>query len=309
MPRRSTGSPDPDRASDWARQLGAELYVLGDIVATGDQVRISAAMYEEGRPDAVATRRGRATERVPIGGPARRRLIAGRYGNPHQRLTRMAAMTTGSLEAFKSYLDGENAYREGRYAEAIDALQAPSTDSTFALAYYRLSDAADRAGRAELALRSAEQALPYREHLGERERGLIEAQHAWRQGRVEQAERLGRSLVADYPDDVEAFSCWLRCWSTAIRCGGVPRSRRASPGAGARPRPGERRGTDPPGPHRLASRAIGKRWIPWCAESAPAMKGSEVVETRAFRAFALGDRPGQKRVTQRFLPTPGECRR
>src|SRR5215207_7064585 len=37
-----------------------------------------------------------------------------------------------------------------------------------------------------------------------------------------------------------------------------------------------------------------------------AMKGSEVVETRAFRAFALGDRPGQKRVTQRLLANPGE---
>jgi tetratricopeptide (TPR) repeat protein len=29
--------------------------------------------------------------------------------------------------------------------------------------------------------------------------------------------------------------------------------------------------------------------------------GSEVVETRAFRAFVLGDRPGQKRVTQQLL--------
>ena len=31
---------------------------------------------------------------------------------------------------------------------------------------------------------------------------------------------------------------------------------------------------------------------------------SDVVETRAFRAFALGDRPGQKRVTRRILAEP-----
>jgi tetratricopeptide (TPR) repeat protein len=32
--------------------------------------------------------------------------------------------------------------------------------------------------------------------------------------------------------------------------------------------------------------------------------GSEVVETRAFRTFVLGDRPGQKRVTRRILANP-----
>jgi tetratricopeptide (TPR) repeat protein len=34
------------------------------------------------------------------------------------------------------------------------------------------------------------------------------------------------------------------------------------------------------------------------------MEGPEVVETRAFRAFALGDGPGQKRVTRQILANP-----
>ncbi|HEV2084624.1 MAG TPA: tetratricopeptide repeat protein, partial [Gemmatimonadales bacterium] len=113
-----------------------------------------------------------------------------------------------SLPALKAYLGGENDYREGHYPDAIEGLQkAVGSDSTFALAYYRLSDAAQRAGRPELARSSADKALRYRDRLGERERRLIEAQHAWRLGRGDEAERLCRSLVADYPDDVEA---WLQ---------------------------------------------------------------------------------------------------
>ncbi|HEV2085867.1 MAG TPA: BTAD domain-containing putative transcriptional regulator, partial [Gemmatimonadales bacterium] len=40
MPRQGTAAPlDPGRARGWARRLGAELYVLGDIVATRDRVQ------------------------------------------------------------------------------------------------------------------------------------------------------------------------------------------------------------------------------------------------------------------------------
>jgi DNA-binding SARP family transcriptional activator/tetratricopeptide (TPR) repeat protein len=211
MPRQGSAAPlDPERARGWANRLGAELYVLGDIVATKDRVQISAAMYDRGRSDAVAhsSVEGDTAELFQLVDRLAADLIASRYGKPRERLTRVAAVTTASLPALKAYLGGESAYREGHYPDAIEGLQkAVGTDSTFALAYYRLSDAAQRAGRPELARSSAEQALRYRERLGERERRLIEAQHAWRLGRGDEAERLCRSLVADYPDDVEA---WLQ---------------------------------------------------------------------------------------------------
>jgi tetratricopeptide (TPR) repeat protein len=210
MPRQGTAPLDPGRARGWARRLGAELYVLGDIVATRDRVQISAAMYDQARSDAVAhsSVEGDAADLFQLVDRLAADLIASRYGKPRERLTRAAAVTTGSLPALKAYLGGENAYRQGRYPDAIEGLQkAVGTDSTFALAYYRLSDAAERAGRPELARSSAEQALRYRERLGERERRLIEAQHAWRLGHGDEAERSCRSLVADYPDDVEA---WLQ---------------------------------------------------------------------------------------------------
>ena len=208
MPPQGTAPLDPGRARGWARRLGAELFVLGDIVATKDRVQISAAMYDRGRSDAVAhsSVEGEAADLFLLVDRLAADLIASRYGKPRERLSRVAAVTTGSLPALKAYLGGENAYREGRYSDAIEDLQkAVGTDSTFALAYYRLSDAAERAGRRELARSSAELALRYRERLGERERRLIEAQYAWRLGRGDEAERLCRILVADHPDDVEAW--------------------------------------------------------------------------------------------------------
>ena len=308
MNKESAGSLDRDRAGTWARRLGAELFVLGDVVAAGDRVQISAAMYEQGRDDAVAhsSVEGESESMFQLVDRLAADLIAARYGDPHQRLTRVAAVTTESLEAFKSYLDGENAYREGRYAEAIEALEAAvRTDSTFALGYYRLSDAADRAGRAELAQRSAERAQRYREHLGQRERGLIEAQYAWRQGRASEAERLCRSLLADYPDDIEAL---LQLAEVLVH--GNPLRGRSS--VEARPALEQVLAQDPENGEALIHLAR-IAWLEGKREEVNtlvrrvhgAMKGSEVVESRAFRAYALGDRPGQKRITQRIMANPG----
>jgi DNA-binding SARP family transcriptional activator len=305
--RDGSGWLDPDRAGTWARRLGAELFVLGNVVATGDRVQISAAMYEAGRDEAVAQSavEGEAAAVFQLVDRLAADLIASRYGNPHQRLTRVAATTTGSLPAFKAYLEGEDAYRNGRDAEAIEALEtAVRADSSFALGYYRLSDAADRAGRPELAQRSAEQALLYRDRLGERERRLIEAQHAWRLGRAGEAERLARSLVADYQDDVEA---WLLLAEVLVH--GNPLRGRSS--VEARPALEQVLARDPENGEALIHLAR----IAWIEgrlgevdslvrRVRAAIPGSEVVETRAFRAFALGDRPGQKRITRQILANP-----
>jgi tetratricopeptide (TPR) repeat protein len=305
--RRSPGPLDPERASVWARRLGAALYVLGDIVATKERVRISAAMYDgRGASVARASVEGGTSELFQLVDRLAARLTASRYGAPHQRLSRTAATTTHSLDAFKTYLDGERAYREGRYADAVESLQrAVATDSSFALAYYRLSDAADRAGRSELAQRSTEQALRHGERLAERDRRLIEAQHAWRMARLEEAERLCRSIVADYPDDVEA---WL-LWGEVLAHGNPLRGRSSVEARLAYEQVLDR---DPENGDalihlaRIASLEGKRQEVDSLVQRAMTVGGGEVVETRAFRAFALGDRPGQKRVTRRLLADPSK---
>ncbi|HEX5963304.1 MAG TPA: BTAD domain-containing putative transcriptional regulator [Gemmatimonadales bacterium] len=306
--RQGTEPLDAQRALDWARRLGTQLYVLGDIVATHDRVQISAAMYDRSRKDAVARAsvEGETAGLFQLVDRLAAGLIASRYGQPHERLTRVAAGTTRSLPALKAYLEGEQAYRDGRFPEAIETLEkAVGTDSTFALAYYRLSDAADRAGRPERAQSSAQQAFRYREQLGERERRLIEAQHAWRLGRSAEAEGLCRSLVADYPDDVEA---WLQLGEVLVH--GNPLRGRST--VEARPAFEQALARDPDNGEalihlaRIASIQGNRHEVDTLVRRArSAVQGTEVVETRAFRAFVLGDRPGQKRITQKILANPG----
>ena len=308
MINRGGGALDPERGRSLARELGAELYMLGEVVATGTRVLIGAAMYDRSHQEAVARAsvEGEAGEVFDLVGQLAAGLIAGRYGEPRQRLSRVAATATRSLPAFKAYLDGERAYDEGHDAEAIEGFQrALGSDSTFALAYYRLSDAADRAGRPDLAQSAAGRALRFRDRLGERERRLIEAQHAWRMGRGGEAERLSRGLVADYPDDVEA-SLLLG----EVLAHGNPLRGRSS--VEARPAFELVLARDPRNGEalihlaRIAYIEGRRRAVDSLVQRVLAVShGPEVVETRAFRAFVLGDRPGQKRLTRRILANPG----
>ena len=307
MPNSSGEPVDAERGRRLARQLGAALYVLGEIVATGPKVQIGATMYEQSRKDPVtrSSVEGNSDRIFELVDRLAANLIAGRSGAPGQRLSRVAATTTQSLPAFKAYLRGERAFGEGRDAEAIEAFeQAVAVDTAFALAYYRLSDAADRLGRPELAQSAAERALRFRERLGERERGLIEAQHAWRQGQGDEAERLCRSLVADYPDDVEA---WLQLAEVLVH-GNPLRGRSSREARSALQQVLARDSANGEALIHLARLAYlegNREEVERLLQRLVATgQGSDVVETRAFRAFALGDRPGQKRITHLIREDP-----
>ena len=299
---------DPDRGRSLARRLGAGLYVMGEIVASGNRVLIGATMYDGARGEAVARAsvEGAPEEIFGLVDRIAAGLIASRYGRPAERLSNVAATTTRSLPAFKAYLEGEREYSAGQDVRAIESFQrALASDSSFALAYYRLSDAADRAGRPDLAQTAADRALHLRQHLGERERRLIEAQYAWRMGNGAEAERLCRSMVTDYPDDVEA---WLLLGEVLVH--GNPLRGRSS--VEARPALQQVLARDPGNGEALIHLARiadleGKRQEVDTLMQRVLATGqpSDVVETRAFRAFALGDRPGQKRITQLIRADPG----
>ena len=307
MTRLGTPALDAEGGRRLARQLGAGLFVMGDIVATGNRVSIGGAMYDASHSEPVArsTAAGDTKEFFSLADRLAADLIASRLGTPRERLSRVAATTTRSLPAFKAYLDGEQSYVAGREAQAIEAFQrAISADTGFALAYYRLSDAADRAGRPDLAQASAERALRFGSRLGERERRLIQAQHAWRMGNADSAEQLCRSLVTDYVEDVEA---WLLLGEVLVH-GNPLRGRSSTEARGAL----EQVLARDPGNGEALIHLARIAYLQGKTKEVDALlrrllatgQGAEVAETRAFRAFALGDRPGQKRVTQLIRADP-----
>jgi tetratricopeptide (TPR) repeat protein len=200
---------DPDDARGIAQRLGAGLYVLGDIVQVGTQIRIDAALYDfqaatapigqasvDGIPDNLFSMVDQVAAQLLASGVA-----------PASRVIQVAAVTTDSLSALKAYLEGEQHFRVANYDLAIEAFQnAIAVDSQFALAFYRLSVAAEWALIPGLARVAAEGAVRYAERLSEHDRRLLDALLATREGDDERAERLFRSITQTWPQDVEAWT-------------------------------------------------------------------------------------------------------
>ena len=195
--------------------LGANSYIAGTIYVSGRNLRVNASLYDAvtGKQIASATVDGSQTEIFSIVDAVTAQLIGDSQRRPGERPARIAAATTKSVPALKAYLAGENAFREGRFVEAIENFtRAASLDTTFAIANYRLAlsmlwaDVPDT-----LPFEPEARALRHSTSLPPHDQQLIQAFHAWRNGNARDAERLYRTIVRLYPDDSEA---WLQLGET-----------------------------------------------------------------------------------------------
>jgi DNA-binding SARP family transcriptional activator len=204
-----TGSSIDELGSAAALRFGAGLWIVGDIVEAAHRIRITATLHSHQsptRPLGWTSVEGEAADLFRLVDRLTVALLADRSAGPTRRMTRLAMVTTESMPALKSYLEGEHAFRAGRFSDALQAFQhAVAADTGFALAHYRLSISAEWFGPAELALDAAEAAVRHSHRLSDRDRHLLQALHAARGGGDAVAERLYRQILATYPDDVEAW--------------------------------------------------------------------------------------------------------
>lgn len=207
--RDSLASRDVRLALKLADRLHATRVILGDVFASGSTVRISASLYDDrsaATPLATATVEGNSENLLGLADDLAARLMVSGGGDARQRAFDAGYRSTRSLAALKAYLTGEARRRDGQYSEAIAAFEdAVRQDSTFALAYYALSNAADWAGRPDLIQPAARQAQRFVSRLTDHDRMLVQAYCAWRQNRSEEAERLYESLLNAHPDDAESW--------------------------------------------------------------------------------------------------------
>ena len=175
--RRSTGE-DSDGATTEkglriAERLGAGQAMTGSIVGNSRRVVISARSLAlpRGEPVAQAVVEGPLDSLPGLVDRLAARLLAGRAGYTGRRLSELAST---SLPALRAYLEGEAAYRHGRYSQAkVSFEHALDADSAFALA--ALSLAATELWLGFPSPRARSVAWAGRDRLGPRERAIAVA--------------------------------------------------------------------------------------------------------------------------------------
>lgn len=174
--RRTTGT-DEERAGDAAltvaRRLGAGQVIDGAVVGSPGRLVLTASLRGtgDGAVHAQANVQGPADSlAVLIDGLAAQLLLIG-AGETEQ------AATSTALPALRAFLDGQAAYRQGRYEQAVSSYQrALRVDSSFALAALGLIWASQW-GAANSDYDGGERAAwAARDRLSPRDRTLLEAE-------------------------------------------------------------------------------------------------------------------------------------
>ena len=304
----TSGPPDAERGRLIADRAGAGTYVVGDIVQAGDRIRIAATAYG-GRPARVLARaqaEGTTSRLFGLVDAVAAQLLGGLSGGPYEQLTRVAATTTQSLQALKSYLEGEQLFRNGAFHPAARAFQRAATeDTTFALAYYWFSVASWWADDSKAIDSAAAQAVRYSGRLIERDRRLFEAWASFLQGDAVEAERSYRRLVGLEPENVEA---WLQLGEVLFHSG----PRRGQPVGNARPAFERVLFFEPEHTsallHLARIAASESRWADLDSLARRILRlnatGEWAVEVRALRSFAGHDLPEQARVIEELRTSP-----
>lgn len=202
---------DERTALDVARKAGARYALTGSAVSAGRRMRLALDVHDlysdqrlgqaqvEGPPDSVLT----LVDRLAVQTLA---LIL-RKDTLELPQVNLASITTTSLPALKSYLEGEVRFRRGDFEAAERAYQqAVQYDSTFALAYYRLGSSygwVESLGGPRSAKASA-RAMQLANRLPEREALFIRALDAAINRHESVIPRL-QEAVRQYPNDAEAW--------------------------------------------------------------------------------------------------------
>ncbi len=178
-------------------------------MSTGGKVRVAADLYAID---------GHRLGRAQVDGPADSVLAVvdrlslallrdvWRSKQPLPNL-RLASLTTDSIDALRSYLQGERYYRRTEWDSALVAYtRAVETDSTFALAHLRRAQVFGWIGG--YGNKDAHDAVAagvrFSRRLPPRDRRLLAGYQLFDQGKPASIDSL-RAFVAEYPEDVEGW--------------------------------------------------------------------------------------------------------
>jgi serine/threonine-protein kinase len=224
-----------DLARRLAREAGVWTVVLGDFTQAADSLHLVARMYDVASGARVDI--ARVDDRA---GPDVRPLfdnlavkLLDLSGAPRELRVGVASATTGSLEAYRAYLNGAELLNSWNLTAAErDFRRATALDTTFALAYYRL--ALTRGWLVGIGDSIADNAIArataYSGRLPAHDRSVINAYRAFLAGEFGPAREAYQQLIARDPGDADAWyglgEAWFhdtagvdqsRAWTRALR--------------------------------------------------------------------------------------------
>ncbi len=218
-----------------AREAGVWTVVLGDFTQAGDSLHLVARMYDVAsgaRVDVARVDDRSGTDVRPLFDDLAAKLLD-LSGAPREVRIGVAQSTTGSLEAYRAYLNGVELLNRWDLAGAErDFRLATSTDTTFGLAYYRL--ALTRGWLVgvgdSIADNAIARATAYSARLPAHDRTVINAYRAFLAGEYGTAREAYQQLIARDAGDADAWyglgEAWFHdttgldqspAWTRAIR--------------------------------------------------------------------------------------------
>lgn len=203
-------SPDLPTALEVARATGARWALIGSVIGGTGDLRLTADVHDlvSGEVIGEGQVEGPPAEIFDLVDGLSIEVLRSLNADPSLGSSfDLARITTGSVGALRTYLEGQALFRSGEFEAAIPLFErAIEEDSTFALAYHRLSSAYGWSGGiASPARREAmEGTIRYADRLPQREALLLRARYEIDHGHLTWVDSL-RMAVRRYPDDAEAW--------------------------------------------------------------------------------------------------------
>jgi tetratricopeptide (TPR) repeat protein len=195
----------PGQVLEVARRAGAGAVVVGSVIGAGPELRIDVRVQDPDDGRLLFAHGVRGDEVFVLVDKITKQIRADLGVTTAASDRGIAELTSESLEAYRLYVEGRNASRNGRFADARELYrQAVEIDPSFTMAYFELSISPytyDPALRDEFRRKTLEGL----DRLSERERLMVGSNAASWEGDDERALKLQEELVTLYPDQADAY--------------------------------------------------------------------------------------------------------